>query len=146
MDSDRLRQAVIQWECQQHLNKVIRLTDQQEWERLAMCYTEDAVLARPSDPNHPIVGREAILASFRARPPRITAHILGNSVFELVKPGIIKVVSSVWLVSGLKTEADMPVKADSEMLVGTFKDQLVSVEGNWLISRRDGSIELKYGE
>jgi hypothetical protein len=146
MNSDRLQRAAIQWECQQHLNKVTNLTDQRAWEQLAMCYTEDAVLARPSDPNNPIVGRDAILASFKARPPRTTAHLLGNSTFEISEPTQVKVISRVWLASGPKGETEVTVTSDSQLLIGTFVDQLVFFDGEWFTQRRDGSIELKFGK
>ncbi len=145
MDSDRVRRAVIQWECQQHLNKVSLLTDRQDWEGLALCYTVDGVLARPSDPQHPIVGRDAILTSLSARPPRTTAHLLGNSVFEIVTVDFVKAVSRVWLVSGPKQETDSPVSSDSQLLAGTFVDELVWDGDQWLTSRRDGSVEVKFG-
>jgi hypothetical protein len=146
MNPDRIQRAVIQWECQQHLNKVTNLTDQQDWERLAYCYSEDAVLARPSDPDNPIVGRDAILDSFRARPPRTTSHLLGNSVFKIIEPALVKVISRVWLVSGPPAEAQNAVIAGNQLLAGTFIDQLVLVDDRWFTSRRDGSIELKYGK
>ncbi|MEJ2454050.1 MAG: nuclear transport factor 2 family protein [Candidatus Thiodiazotropha sp.] len=146
MDPDRIQHAVIQWECQQHLHKVSLLTDRQDWKGLAMCYAEDGVLTRPSDPKNPIVGRDAILASFRARPPRITAHLLGNSVFEIAEPTLVKVVSRVWLVSAPKGEADGAAIADSPLLAGTFVDELVHDGDRWLISCRDGSVEVKFGQ
>jgi hypothetical protein len=145
MDQERIQRAVIQWECQQHLNKISLLTDRQDWEALAMCYTEDGVLARPSDPRHPIVGRDAILASFKARPPRSTAHLLGNSVFDLVEADFVRVVSRVWLVSGPQSETHGAVISDSQLLAGTFIDELVHDGDRWLTSRRDGSVELKFG-
>ncbi len=145
MDSDRVQRAVIQWECQQHLNRVSLLTDRQDWEGLALCYTEDGVLARPSDPDNPIVGRGDILASFRARPPRTTAHLLGNSVFEIVEPALVKVVSRVWLVSAPKGEADGAAISDSPLLAGTFVDELIHDGDQWLTARRDGSVEVKFG-
>jgi hypothetical protein len=146
MNSERLQRAVIQWECQQHLNKVTSLTDQQDWKQLANCYSEDAILARPSDPDNPIVGRDAILASFKTRPPRTTSHLLGNSIFEIVEPALVKVVSRVWLVAGPPAEAGKAVIADSQLLAGTFIDQLVLVDDRWFTSLRNGSIELKYGK
>jgi hypothetical protein len=40
MNQDRMQQSTIQWECQQLLNRITSLTDQRDWEALAMCYTE----------------------------------------------------------------------------------------------------------
>jgi hypothetical protein len=145
MNQHRMQQSIIQWECQQLLNRMTTLTDQRDWEALAMCYTEDAVLARPSDPDNPIVGRDAILTSLKARPLRATAHLVGNSVFDIVTPEKVEVVSRVWLVSGPVDDNSLPVISDSPIIIGTFTDQLVWVDGTWLNSRRMGSIELKHG-
>lgn len=54
MIAPRTEIALIQWECQQLLNRVTLLTDNADWQVLVQCYTEDALLARPSDPNNPI--------------------------------------------------------------------------------------------
>lgn len=139
-----MQRAIIEWECQQHLNRVTSLTDQQNWEALAQCYTVDGVLARPSDPANPVVGREAILASFRSRPPRTTAHLLGNSVFEIVSDSQVQAVSRVWLISGPQGTDTLPVVSDSQILIGTFVDQLSYIDGQWFTARREGSIEVKY--
>ncbi len=144
MTEERIQQAIIQMECQQHLNRVTSLTDRADWEALADCYTEDAVLARPSDPNNPIVGKDAILASFKNRPPRITAHLLGNTVFDIVEPTKVTATSRVWLVAGPVPEGDAPALSEGPILVGTFTDYLVWKDGRWLTNRRDGSIELKH--
>lgn len=145
MIAKRLEQAVMQWECQQLLNRVTMLMDQQQWQALAQCYTEDAVLSRPSDPDNPIRGRQAILESFTARPPRTSGHLIGNPVFILHSNTQIESHSRVWLVSGPLSDQS-PVMANNALLVGSFVDQLSWDGQQWLIARRDGSIELKYGE
>ena len=136
---------LIQWECQQLLNRVMMLMDSARWEDLAACYTEDAVLFRPSDPDNGVEGREAILTSFRARAPRTTCHMLANSVFDVQSPLLVRATSRVLLISG---EADQvhPAMAHRKLLAGTFIDDLAMVGGEWLIRRRVGSIELAYGD
>lgn len=133
----------IQWSCQQLLNRVTILMDDARWQEVAACYTEDALLFRPSDPDNGIQGRDAILASFHARPPRTTCHILANSIFEVRTPELVNATSRVWLMTGEPTHSH-PVKADGALLAGSFSDELVCVGGNWLIRRRQGSMELRY--
>lgn len=145
MNPDRIEQTVIQWECQQLLNRVVSLTDRQDWEALANCYAEDAVLSRPSDPDNPIQGRQAILESFKARPPRTSGHMVGNAVFTLHSKEHVESVSRVWLVTGPASDS-LPVVANGPLLVGTFIDQLKWNGQRWLVAHRDGSMELKYGE
>ena len=44
-----------------------------------------------------------------------------------------------------ETEAGYPVKANPEILMGTFRDTIVKTDDQWLISTRVGSIEMMYG-
>lgn len=133
----------IQWECQQFLNRVTMLMDSGQWEALAACYTEDGVLFRPSDPDNGVEGRAAILASFQARPPRTSCHLLANCVFEVKAADRVEANSRVWLVAG-DAAPTYPVKADSKLLIGSFRDELMLVDGEWFIRRREGGIELAY--
>ncbi len=133
----------IQWECQQFLNKVTTLIDNHDWENLVLCYTEDGVLYRPSDPNNGVQGRAAILASFKARPPRTTCHVLANCVFNVKRTDLVVATSRVWLIQG-EAAATLPVKADSKLLVGSFTDELVLINGQWFLQKRQGGIELSY--
>jgi ketosteroid isomerase-like protein len=141
---NRQQIATIQVECQQFINKVATLMDSAQWQELANCYTEDGVLFRPSDPDNGVQGRDAILASFRARPPRASCHLIANSVFEVQAADKVIAHSRVWLISG-ETSAQLVI-ANNKLLVGSFIDQLVYVDNKWLIQRRHGSIELQYGQ
>jgi ketosteroid isomerase-like protein len=143
MDAERIKQAVIQWECQQLLNLMTNLMDQQQWQALALCYTEDAILSRPSDPNNPIRGRQAILESLIARPPRTSGHSIVNSVFTITAQDEVTAVSRVWLISGPVDETS-PVVANTPLLIGSFTDQIKRQGNQWLVAHRDGSIEMKF--
>jgi len=142
---EEFRSISIQWQCQQLINRVTNLLDQGRWEELAQCYTEDAVLFRPSDPNHGVEGRDAILQSFADRPSRTTCHLLGNTFFDVQSEHRVVATSRVWLISG-PDSATHPVLAEQKILAGSFIDTLVNTGGQWLIQLRRGSIELKYGD
>lgn len=143
MNERRIVDAVIQLECQQLLNRIASLTDKRDWQALAECFTEDAVLTRPSDPDNPFRGRAEILASLQARPPRTTAHLNGGAVFTDIGTKVVHAVSRVWLLSGPFSTNAKPVTTDGDLLVGTFSDKLIRNEDQWLIAHRQGSIELK---
>lgn len=143
MEAQRIEDAVMQWECQQLLNHMTNLMDQQQWQALAMCYTEDAILSRPSDPSNPIRGREAILDSFVARPPRKSGHSIVNSVFTITSKDEVTAESRVWLISG-PLDASLPVIANSPLLIGSFTDYIKRQDNQWLVTKRDGSIEIKF--
>ena len=141
---DRSQYSVIEWECQQLLNRVTNLIDARQWEALIDCYLEDGVLFRPSDPDNGIVGREAILQSMKARPPGTTCHLLANSEFDVLNERNVVARSRVWLASG-PAETNGPVQARPPMLIGSFVDTLVYRADRWLIAERKGSIELAFG-
>ena len=133
----------IQWECQQLLYRVTMYTDKREWRSLADCYSDDAVLFRPSDPSTAISGKDNIYKSFIERGPRETCHMLSNFVFISTSINEVEVESRVWLISG-PSSGELPCKSDSKLLIGSFKDKLVRFDDGWLISSRNGSIEQKY--
>ena len=132
----------IEWDCQQLLNRVTNLLDQGKWQELADCYTEDATLARPSDPDNPFRGREEILASLEARPPRTTCHLLTNSTFEVKSPTEVLAYSRVLLMAG--EAGDGVVETTNPLLAGSFTDQLKKTGEHWQIHNRQGSIDIKY--
>jgi hypothetical protein len=140
---DRQEKAIIQLECQQLLNRVTMLLDNGQWQELANCYTQDAILFRPSDSGKGLEGRTAIYASFCARPPRTSCHIMANSVFEVINQQNVVVNSRVWMVAG-EASAPFPVLADDKLMIGSFEDTLIRIGDKWLIRSRKGSIELKY--
>lgn len=140
---NRTEKSVIQWECQQLLNRVMNLTDSTNWEALAACYAEEAMLFRPSDPETAIIGRKEIYQSFLGRPPRVTCHLLTNLVFDVLSETEVRATSRVLLCAGEPKE-NGPALADSKILIGSFVDDLSLVDEEWLISLRRGSVELKY--
>ena len=140
---ERQEKATIQLECQQLLNRATMLLDNGQWQELANCYTDDAVLFRPSDSGNGIEGRAAIYESFYTRPSRTSCHILANSVCEVITKEKVVANSRVWLVTGEAGDT-FPVKADSKLMIGSFEDILVRIGDEWLIQLRRGGIELKY--
>ena len=140
---DRYERACIQMECQQLLNRITQLLDRGCWRELADCYTEDAVLFRPSDPDKAVEGRQAIYEAFCTRPPRTSCHIVANSVFDILDSDQVECISRVWLVAGDASDS-FPVSAGSELMVGSFVDLFVRINGAWFIKSRKGTMELKY--
>ena len=140
---ERQTRQLIEWECQQFLNRITNLIDSERWEELANCYTDNGVLFRPSDPHNGVEGRAAILQSLRDRPPRTTCHLLANTTFDVHSDKSVTAFSRVWLVSGPASES-LPVQADSKLMVGSFTDELTLTDEGWKLTCRRGGIELKY--
>ena len=66
----RAEEIAIEWECARLINRYALLNDAGRWDELVALYAEDGLMTRPTAPDAPIVGREALLAAFTARPPR----------------------------------------------------------------------------
>jgi len=136
-------QFLIEWQCEQLLRRAAQFLDRTDWDAYVECFCQDAVMARPSDPDNLSVGREAILESLLARPSRLTCHLLANTVYEIVSGVQVIARSRVLLVSG-DNLSERPAVAHADLLVGSFTDRLRKVDDQWKIADRRGSIELKY--
>jgi uncharacterized protein (TIGR02246 family) len=113
-------------------------------DRLAMLFTEDAVLVRPGA--EPLRGRAAIRHAYAQRPSeRITRHLLTNVRVDVESPTHARVHSLVLLWTGSSTDADGPSGrvAHPRQSVGEFDDRLLrDAHGVWLIQRRDARFVL----
>ena len=136
-------QFLIEWQCEQLLRRAAQFLDRTDWDAYIECFCQEAVLARPSDPDNPILGKEAILESLLARPPRLTCHLLANTVYDIVSGFQVIARSRVLLVSG-ENSFERPAVAHADLRVGSFTDRLRKVDDQWKIAERQGSIELKY--
>ena len=88
-------------------------------------------VSRPTAPDDYIEGRDAILASFRARPPRTTRHICANIRVTLDGADRATAQSQIMLF----TAKDQPP------LVGSYADVLVRDGGVWRFVERRGSLD-----
>jgi hypothetical protein len=136
--------AAIGWEASQLLHRATALTDAGQWDELAALYTEDATMARPSDPGRPIIGREAILHSFSQRPPRTTRHVLSNLIVDIISADEVRIRSVVTLFAGPPPVGPGPVPAAPAIMVGGFDDLLRRTADGWRIAVRSGSMALEY--
>jgi len=46
----------IEWDCSQLILRYANLNDEGRWEEVAALYTEDGSMARPTQPDAPVVG------------------------------------------------------------------------------------------
>ena len=144
MDADKVRAITI--DCTQLVYRAMHHTDAARWEDLIALYAENGKLARPTDPDNPIVGRVNILASLRARPPLTTRHLISNVVVEVQSETAAHITSTVVRFSG-PVKTMLPTRAD-KILVGTFVDEVALIDGEWRFVSRGGSmgLELNCGE
>ena len=122
----------IETDCERLIKRYANLGDAHDWPAVAALYTEDARFARPSQPDAFIEGREAILASFLARPPRAQRHVVANVVVEVEDAAHARAFSVIVLYQG-----------DPAPLVGTYADRLVRTGDGWRFAERVGGLDFK---
>ncbi|GAA5049356.1 nuclear transport factor 2 family protein [Erythrobacter westpacificensis] len=122
------------------IHQYVWANDAQDWERCAALYTEDAVFRRPSG-GDPVVGREAILASFTARPPRAQRHVMANALVDVVSDTEARAKSVIVLYMGDAAEEGLPVQDPKSPLIGTFEDRVVLTGDGWRFAERTGGLD-----
>jgi len=131
----------IEWECTRLINHYANLTDEGRWEEVAALYAEDGLMTRPTAPDDPVRGREALLAAFRARPPRVSRHICANIVVTVENEKEASAISSILLFTGSSGEGGGPARPDEgPPLVGAFRDRFILTAEGWRFSERRGSL------
>lgn len=120
----------IEWDCTRLINLYVNLNDQARWEEVAALYAEDGLMTRPTAPDAPIVGREALLASFLARPARISQHVCANIVIE---------VESATAASGYSVILLFTSK-EGPPLIGYYRDRFALTAEGWRFSERRGGL------
>ena len=133
----------IEADCERLIKRYVNLNDAQDWPAVAALYTDDAVFRRPSG-GDPIEGREAILASFLARPPRVQRHVIANVVVEAVDADHAEAFCAILLYQGDPEPAGtLPAMSASSPLVGTFTDRLVRTSEGWRFAERVGGLDFR---
>lgn len=128
--------------CERLIRGFARANDGRDFDALAALLAEEATYARPTDPNKPMQGRDAIVASFRARPAtRFTRHLFSNTVVTVESATEARAISDVVLYMGAVVE-DGVAKAEPA-LIGGFEDRFIKRDGQWLFLARKGSLALK---
>lgn len=128
MDASDRRE--IELACTRLIQLYATLNDAARWAEVAALYAPDGLMTRPTAPDQPIVGRDAILAAFEARSPRKTQHVCAN-VLVTVESEEAASATSVML---LFTDATSPP------LVGTYRDRFVRLDDDWLFAERRGAL------
>jgi ketosteroid isomerase-like protein len=133
---------IIEWECRQLALRFTAHSDRQEWQAACALLTEDAVFARPTDPDKPLVGRAVIQAAFEARPAeRITRHICTNLIMNAHSESQATGQLYALLYMGDASDEDKAIVIASEkQLIGEFEDDYVRTEDGWRIAKRVGKI------
>lgn len=123
--------------CVTAIQRFAVLVDAGRYEEAADLFALDGVLQRPQER---IEGRQALLASFMARPNhRLTRHVITNVVLEPVGPDHVRAFSyaSVYRHLGpARTPLALPVTARPPETIAEYSDELSRQNGKWRIWRR----------
>lgn len=119
----------IEVDCARLIALYANRNDAADWAGVAALYAADGVMARPTAPDAPVVGRAAILAAFQARPPRKTRHVCSNVVIDVVSPTEARGESAMVL-----------FQPEGAPLVGSFHDRFVRTADGWRFAERRGSL------
>jgi hypothetical protein len=125
----REEQRAVEHDCARLVAHYANLNDRGDWPALAELFVADGRLARPTAPDDWIVGKDAILAAFEARPPRRTRHLCTNVVIEVrnEREAIGECAIALYL-------------SETVVKVGTFRDRFVCTPAGWRFAERGGSL------
>lgn len=134
----------IEADCIRLINLYANLNDAQDWDGVAALYAPDGRFARPSGSGEFVEGREAILASFRARPPRAQRHVIANTVVDVEGPGEARAFSAIILYQGEPTgDGSLPAMSANSPLVGWYRDRIVLTGEGWRFAERVGGLDFR---
>lgn len=123
--------------CRDIVLAAARAVDQQDYRALAALFADDGELVRPG--GTPLVGPEAIFASYAAKDPeRLTQHIVCNHQVT-VDGGTTARSSCVVILWTSRRSEELTPKgrpADAMQQVGEIDDWFVRTPGGWKIQRR----------
>jgi hypothetical protein len=143
---DRADLIAIEWECTRLINLYALLTDEARWEEVVALYAEDGLMTRPTAPNEPIIGHDALLAAFTARPPRASRHVVSNIVVTVESATEASAESVILLFMGEAAEdGGLPVRDPTGPLVGSYRDRFRKTDDGWRFAERRGALDFRKG-
>ena len=136
----------IERECTRLVNLYALLTDEACWDKVVALYAEDGLMTRPTAPDDPIVGHEALLAAFTSRPPRASRHVVSNIVVTVESETEASGQSVILLFTGSEAEGgELPVKDAGAPLVGFYRDRFRLTDQGWRFAERRGGLDFRKG-
>jgi ketosteroid isomerase-like protein len=140
---DKAERQEIEQACIRLINRYANLGDAQDWDAVAGLYTEDATMRRPSG-GDPVVGREAILAAFKARPPRAQRHAVSNIVVDVEDSATARAFSVILLFQGeAAAPGELPEMSANSPVVGWYRDLIVQTSDGWKFAERVGGLDFR---
>jgi 3-phenylpropionate/cinnamic acid dioxygenase small subunit len=117
--------------CERLIVDYAALNDAGDWDAVAALYVPQGRMNRPTAPDDFIESRDAILAAFKSRPPRVTRHICAN----------IRVTIECDLRAVATSQILLFTAADKLPLVGSYADVFERTSDGWRFVERRGSLD-----
>lgn len=117
--------------CERLIVDYAALNDAGDWDAVAALYVPHGRMSRPTAPDDFIEGRDAILAAFKSRPPRVTRHICANIRVKIESETRATATSQILLFTA----------ADKLPLVGSYADIFENTVDGWRFAERRGSLD-----
>jgi 3-phenylpropionate/cinnamic acid dioxygenase small subunit len=140
---DALTRHLIEVECGKLALLYAKYSDDGDHAALAALFAEDAAYVRPFQADDPLLGREAIHAMFRDRPPTLVRHIVTNVLVEVIDERRARGTNYLTVLSS--DGGAQPPQASSALYVGECEDEYVKTGDGWKFARRAGMIVLHIG-
>ncbi len=129
----------IEASCTKLIYRYAQLNDAGHWPEVAALFAADGIMARPGAPDVDIVGREAILAAFLARPARASVHICSNVIVTVVNETQASATSLILLFSGnAPDDGGLPTLDANSPKVGAYTDHFTLTAEGWRFAARRG--------
>lgn len=125
----RDEERAVEHDCAQLIARYANLNDAGAWHEVAALFVPDGRLARPTAPDDVIVGRDAILAAFLARPARRTRHLCTNVAIRALSEDEAEGECAIAL-----------FLADDTVRVGSFHDRFRRTPEGWRFAERRGTL------
>lgn len=135
--------ARAEYDCRLLVHRYVEAVDAQDYGQLRDLLTADAVLLRPSDPQRPVVGVEAIIAAMQARPrTQLGYHLVTNVSIEFDSADEAHGSCRLLLYLVDASGPDIPGKGRpvQAMRVGGYADRFVRTAEGWRLRERRGSM------
>ncbi len=131
---------LLEADIQRLLTLYANLNDLRDWQQVASLYTPDGVMIRPVAGTAPVNGREAILASFIARPTdRRTKHVYCNGAVQVLSPTTATAYSAYVIYYGTQDDSHpLPLLDKTPPVLCEFNDELVLTDAGWRFAKRHG--------
>jgi hypothetical protein len=134
--------TVVERACERLIKQFAFFSDLGDIDALADLFAENGLFARPADPGNPIVGKEKIRAVMKARPPRVSRHLVTNILIDVVDTDEATGKSYVTLLTSSDVDGKPPIVADPKFTVGEMTDTFVRTQAGWRFTARRGTVAL----